>query len=136
MKTSDSKFAGKILLAKRSEVARDLKQFLSTREGLLAQLKQLDGMIAASRAYLRELDIRAGNVPEDRRLRGPVSIREMTLQVLREAGHPMHVAQIRHTIETKFGRPVERTSISPILSKMAQAKHLHHDADVGWSIPK
>ena len=103
---------------------------------MLEQVKQIDGMIAATRAYIRELDIRSGVAPGDRRLKGGRSIRDMALEVLTAAGEPMQVSQIRAAIGDKFGQQIERTSISPILSKMAQSGQLRHEADHGWSIPK
>lgn len=133
MTSSRYPFVGKVLLGKRHNKVEDLERFTAQRAALLLEVKNLDGLIAATRAYIRELDIRAGEVPADRRLRGGRSIRDMALQVMKEAGRPMQVSEIRAAIEATFGQSIERTSISPILSKMGQAGHIRHD-DVGWSI--
>jgi hypothetical protein len=134
-KRSGSRFAGKVLLSKRETKANELDRLVADRESLLEQVKQVDGLIAATRAYIRELDIRTGAAPDDRRLRGTMSIRDMSLQVLDEAGHPMTVTEIRKAIEARFNQQIERTSLSPILSKMAQAGRLRHEDYVGWSVP-
>lgn len=135
MVSSSSRFAGKILLARRESKISELDRLLAERQHLLEQVKHVDGLIAATRAYIRELDVRSGRVPTDRRLRGAMSIRDMALEVLGQSGGPMRVSEIRDQIETKFGQRIERTSISPVLSKMAQAGKLRHEDDVGWSIP-
>lgn len=135
MRSPNSRFAGKILISKRENKVAELDQLLADRENLLQQLKHVDGLVAATRAYIRELDILSGDVPGDRRLRGTTSIRDMALQVLEDAGRPLRVSEIRSAIQHKFGQKIERTSISPVLSKMAQAGRLRHDDDVGWSLP-
>ncbi len=135
MAKARSRFAGKVLLGKRHSKVADLEKFTAQRASLLAEVKQLDVLIAATRAYIRELDIRDGHAPGDRRLRGTQSIREMAVQVMRDAGHPMQVSDIREAIAARFGQQIERTSISPILSKLAQAGTLRHEDDVGWSLP-
>lgn len=135
MKKSDSQFAGKILLAKRATKEKELAELKEARAALVHDVKRIDSLIAATKAYLRELDIRAGAAPSDRRLIGALSIREMAMQVLEAADRPLQVAAIRQAIEERFSRRVERTTIAPILSKLAQYGKLHHD-DVGWSLPK
>jgi len=129
------KFAGDVLADTRQRCVQDLERLTMTRADLLDQVKKLDAFIAKTKAYLRDLDIDGGDAPRDRRLSGKRSIRDMTLHVLKEAARPMQVSEIRDAIERQFGQAVPRTSISPTLSKMAQAGALLHDDDVGWSLP-
>ncbi len=124
-----------MLLSRRETKVAELDQLLVDRDGLLGQVRQVDGLIAATRAYIRELDIRSGGAPGDRRLRGTASIRDMALSVLRGADGPLQVSAIRRGIEERFGERIERTSLAPILSKMGQRGELRRDEDVGWSIP-
>ncbi|MET3723717.1 hypothetical protein [Sphingomonas trueperi] len=128
------RFAGKVLLRKRSSCIADLEQLYAERDELIEQLRQLDAMIGATQAYIRELDIRAGDAPADRRLRGARSIREMVLTVVTQAGGPLRASDIQARIEKEFSRRVERTSLSPVLSKLRWAGKLGHGEE-GWSIP-
>lgn len=135
MTKTSSRFAGRVLLSKRETKVAELDRLLADRARLMGQVGEVDGLIAATRAYIRELDVRSGSAPGDRRLRGATSIRDMALDVLREADAPMQVTAIRRRIEERFGQRIERTSVSPILSKMAQRGELRHEDDVGWSLP-
>lgn len=133
MKKTDSPFSGKVLLRKREDRVRELDQLAAQRRQLLDDLKMVDGQIAACRAYIRELDIRAGDLPDDRRLKGKVSIRDMILQVLADAGTALTVTELRKAIEDRFGRTVERPSISPILSRMRASGEIRQEGDARWS---
>lgn len=128
------RFAGKVLLRKRSSCIADLEQLYAERDELIEQLRQLDAMIGATQAYIRELDIRAGDAPADRRLRGARSIREMVLTVVTQSGGPLRASEIQARIEKEFSRRVERTSLSPVLSKLRWAGKLEHGEE-GWNIP-
>lgn len=128
------RFAGKVLLRRRSSCIADLEQLSAERDELMEKLRQVDAMIGATQAYIRELDIRAGDAPPDRRLRGALSIREMVITVVTQSGGPLRASDIQTRIEKEFGRHVERTSLSPVLSKLRWAKKLEH-GEKGWSIP-
>lgn len=133
MKKTDSPFSGKILLGKRKDRIRELEEFEAERRRLLADLKLVDGQIAACRAYIRELDIRAGDLPDDRRLKGKVSIRDMVLQILADAEMGLTVTELRKAMEGRFGRTVERPSISPILSRMRDGGEIRQEEDARWA---
>jgi hypothetical protein len=128
------RFAGKVLMRRRSSCVADLEQLSAERDELMEQLRQVDAMIDATEAYIRELDIRAGDAPTDRRLRGARSIREMVLAVVTQAGGPLRASDIQARIEKEFGRRIVRTSLSPVLSKLRWAGKLRHGEE-GWSIP-
>lgn len=128
------RFAGRVLIRRRSSCVADLEKLCVERGQLLEQLRHVDAMIGATQAYIRELDIRAGDAPADRRLRGARSIREMVLTVVTQAGGPLRASDIQARIEKEFGRRVERTSLSPVLSKLRWAGKLGHGEE-GWNIP-
>lgn len=134
MKTHPNLKGYDVLDMLRQETAEDLARWEADRVKHLEELKRLDAIISATRAYLRKLNSQAGDGPDDGRLAGSFSIRQMTERVLSEANRPMRVTEILEAIRLQFGRAVERTSISPILSKMAQNGKLHRDDDVGWSL--
>ena len=127
------RFAGKVLISKRGTCVDDLEKLVAQRERLIARLWQVDAMIRATQAYIRELDIRAGDAPSDRRLRGALSIREMVLTLVAKADGPLRASEIQTRIEEEFDRYVERTSLSPVLSKLRWAGELEHGEE-GWSI--
>lgn len=135
MKKTDSPFSGKVLLSKRQDRVRELEEFEAHLATLMMDVKLVQNQIAACRAYIRELDIRSGKVPDDRRLSGEISIREMIGQVLGEADGPLTVTEIRKAIEVKFGRAIQRPSISPILSKMHARGEVRQEGDARWSSP-
>lgn len=128
------RFAGKVLIRRRSSCVADLEKLCAERDELVEQLRHLDAMIGATQAYIRELDIRSGEAPPDRRLRGARSIREMVLTVVEQAGGPLRASDIQARIEKEYGRHVERTSLSPVLSKLRWAGKLRHGEE-GWNIP-
>jgi hypothetical protein len=128
-------FAGKVLIRKRDACVADLERYVVERAQLVEQLRQTDAMIRATQAYIRELDIRSGHAVPDRRLRGDSSIRHMVLSVLAGADRPMRALEIQTAIQQEFNRYVERTSLSPILSKLREAGTLEHSTKLGWSIP-
>ena len=133
MKKTDSPYAGKVLLGKRQNRVHELEELEAQLAGLKAEVKLVEGQIAACRAYIRELDIRSGKLPDDRRLSGEVSIREMIGDVLSKAADQMTVTEIRKEMELKFGRVIERPSVSPILSKMHAKGEVRKEADARWS---
>lgn len=135
MMRKSNRFTGKELVSKRAECVADVEKLFVERSELVEQLRQVDAMISATEAYIRELDIRAGHAPADRRLRGAKSIREMVTTVLAGTDRPLRAVEIQTAIDKEFDRYVERTSLSPVLSKLREAGKLKHEDGVGWSIP-
>jgi hypothetical protein len=133
MRTVDA-FAGKVLITKRSTCVKDLEDLFAEREQLLEQLRQTDAMISATQAYIRELDVRSGAAPADRRLRGACSIREMVLTIVEKSDGPLRATEIQARIDADYDRYVERTSLSSLLSKLRWAGKLAHD-EKGWRMP-
>jgi chromosome segregation ATPase len=128
-------FVGNVLLEKREFCARDIERLAEKRGQLVEEVRKLDAIIAATKNYLRELDAQSGEISGYRRGSGRSSIQEMTLEVLGGARRPMRASEIIEAIQVKFDHTVKRTSISPILSKMAKDGKLLHVQDVGWSLP-
>lgn len=60
--------------------------------------------------------------------------RDMVLDVLGKSAEPLGVRQILDGIEATFGRRLERTSISPLLRKLAgKGEVLHDDQNAKWT---
>ena len=63
--------------------------------------------------------------------------RAMVLQVLQDADGPLGVRQMMDAITEKFGEQVERTSLSPLLRKLAhKGEVLHMEAQAKWALPE
>jgi hypothetical protein len=58
------------------------------------------------------------DLPPKRRPAG--TLKQMAYTVLFEAGEPMTAQQVLHAIQKKFGQTIERTSMSPQLSRLGQ----------------
>jgi hypothetical protein len=135
MSKPDSPSSRKVPLEKRSERVRVMEVLERRRQAILGELKIVESEIAANRAYIRELDRWSGALPEDRRLNGKVSIRDMILQVLRDRGKPMTVVELLKGIEALHGRELARSSVSPVLSKMSARGEVKKEDGARWSIP-
>lgn len=133
MSKGDSRLKGKALLSKGTDREREVEKLLAEKAMLQQQLKEVEKLIFANRAYIRELDIRSGIMPPDRRLSGAVSIKEMIMHILDGAATPLPASEIKAQIESRFARAIPRTSISPTLSKMAHAGTLRHEEEIGWT---
>lgn len=124
----------KVVQDKRRIHVLEIERLERERQVILADLKIVDSQIAAARAYIRELDIHAGVRPDDRRISGQMTIRNMIKKALQDAGRAMTVAELRQAIETIHERSVARSSISPILSRMSEGGEINKDGGGRWSL--
>lgn len=93
-----------------------LRQFLSRREAeILEQMKLLDQELAEIRATWATLHGEAG--PPLRRT-SQITIKEMVRSILRSRPDGLAAGQILQEIQERFGVAVERTSLSPQLSRL------------------
>lgn len=69
--------------------------------------------------------------PPRRRAGG--SLKQMAYTVLHEAGQPLTANQILEKIAAEFGQRIERTSLSPQLSRLGSDHFLKRQGNV-WSI--
>lgn len=61
------------------------------------------------------------------------TLKQMAYTVLSEAGAPMTAQQILQAIHEKFGQTIERTSMSPQLSRLGQDEVLLRDGNL-WVV--
>jgi len=93
-----------------------LRQFLSRREAeILEQMKLLDQELAEIRATWATLQGGAGAPP---RRTSQITIKEMVRSILRSRPDGLTAGEILHEIHERFGVAIERTSLSPQLSRL------------------
>ena len=117
----------------RRRAGAELEQLLVERRQLRDRLNSVSKVITALEAYLRKLDGQSGDADKAEPSKKQ-SIRDLTLAVLQTADRPLKVIQIREIIAERFGRDVQRPSISSILSKMAEKGEVTRDLEAGWSL--
>ncbi|MDI1343829.1 MAG: hypothetical protein PSV22_06995 [Pseudolabrys sp.] len=71
--------------------------------------------------------------PLSERRRRPGSLKQMAYTVIHDAGKALTAAQILELIESEFGQRIERTSMSPQLSRLGQENFLKRNGNL-WSI--
>jgi hypothetical protein len=93
-----------------------LRQFLSRREAeILEQMKLLDQELAEIRATWATLQ--GGGGPPPRRA-SQMTIKEMIRSILRSRPDGLAAGEILQEIQERFSVAVERTSLSPQLSRL------------------
>lgn len=116
----------------------DLESLHAELERLNAQARHVRRLIAARESYQADMaNLARADFDNACRVapRRQSSIREAALEVLAVAREPMTANELRERLSERLGRTLERTSLSPILSKLAQAGALEKN-DVGWFLPK
>lgn len=106
--------------------------------------KELEHQIASLQARLNRVQaaitaLTAGDLFDElnglpsRRPRAPGTLKQMAFTVLYEAGKAMTANQILDGIGEKFRQKIDRTSLSPQLSRLGEARVLIRNENL-WSI--
>jgi hypothetical protein len=98
-------------------------------EALQAELRRVSAAIEALSAQ----DLFDELSEAHRRRRMPGSLKQMAYTVLRERGQALSALDILQKIETEFGVRIERTSMSPQLSRLGQDEFLLREGNL-WRI--
>lgn len=97
----------------------------------------LDALIRLSEEKLGPVPVRssaAGVVPMRSTARRPTH-RAMLLTVMGEADSPLGVRGLIDAVKARFGETIPRTSVSPLLRKLAAKGEVVHDLDQAtWSL--
>ena len=117
-------------MARALQLLRDQRDRLRREiESAQAELRRVNAAIEALSA--QDLFDELSNSRQARRVSG--SLKQMAYTVLREAGEPMTASEILSSIERQFGLRIERTSMSPQLSRLGQEHFLTRNANE-WAI--
>lgn len=101
-----------------------LRAFISRRE------REIREQISALRSELSELreakkSLQPVEVATSADTAGSPTIKDMVKAILADRPHGLLAAEILAKIHRKFGVQIERTSLSPQLSRLRQEGHLH-----------
>ena len=113
-------------------------------KALTAQKAALESEISSLQAKLSRVvaaidALTAGDLFDDmkaayqRRRRMPGTLKQMAFTVLHEAKKPLTAQEVIAQIEEKFGVSVERTSMSPQLSRLSQDLILNRSGNL-WAV--
>lgn len=114
-------------------MATTLRDFIAQREAEIRDQQK------ALKAELRDLQIaktalEAQNAPDASKGLGPaLTIKEMAREVLSRQPNGLNSSGIQDGIKKSFGRDVERTSLSPQLSRLKDDGELALDGDVWFT---
>lgn len=113
-------------------------QALKRRQGEIdreiASLQAERAKIARALEVLSASDLFEGDGSEPGLRRRPAgSLKQMAYTVIHDAGKALTAAQILEKIELEFGQHIERTSMSPQLSRLGQERFLKRHGNL-WSI--
>jgi len=110
--------AGPVDFIYRRIIVTVLRQFLSRREAeILEQMKVLEKELAEIRAAWAALQSEAGVGPP----RPSVTIKDMVRQILKGRPDGLRAKELLREIQDRFGVAIERTSLSPQLSRLREA---------------
>ncbi|MEN5112630.1 HTH domain-containing protein [Brevundimonas diminuta] len=113
----------KSLRRRKDEIDREIASLQAERERVI---RAIEALTAA------DLFDNVDDANQSKR-RSPGTLKQMAYTVLREADGPMTANQIIETIALEFGQLIERTSMSPQLSRLAQDQFLKRTGNL-WSI--
>jgi transposase len=98
-----------------------LRQFLSRREAeILEQMKVLERELAEIRAAWAALQAEGGVPPPKQ----SPTIKDMVRQILRGRPDGLRAKELLKEIQERFGVTIERTSLSPQLSRLRESEEI------------
>ncbi len=100
-------------------------------------LAGLDGAIlmVEERLGIAALDADAAGSPPKKTAQDRPTHRAMLLRVLADAGEAMGVRELIDAVKEQYGEEMPRTSVSPLLRKLARRDEVAHEPDLSkWRI--
>lgn len=109
---------------------------IAAREAVALPIRMILGIAAPKDDEVVIQPTSLGRVSLAKGPRGPkLTHKYMSLKVLSDSAKPMKVVEIVRRVADQFRKPVERTSLSPLLAKLLEAKLVEHDKnDACWRI--
>jgi len=102
------------------------------RKALYEELKQLK----AAKAAISGISVRAESGDESSSAQAEPTIKEMTLEVISDAERALTAEEILQAIKSKFLKEIQRTSLSPQLTRLKREGRIVYDIETSqWGFP-
>lgn len=101
-------------------IARDTRM-LAGLEGTILMVEERLGLVAH--------DAETGGSQPTKAAQDRPTHRAMLLRVLADTGEAMGVRQLIDAVKERYGEEIPRTSVSPLLRKLAERKEVVHDRE-------
>lgn len=121
-------------------VSMSLMEFIEQREAeikelrkaLYEELKQLK----AAKAAISGISVRVESSDESSSAQAEPTIKEMTLEVISDAERALTAEEILQAIKSKFLKEIQRTSLSPQLTRLKREGRIAYDVETSqWGFP-